>query len=148
MLSAFDSALYLAGVGNYNLIYLSSIIPVAREIVEVERYEGSGNYGDRLYMVKAEYRSDVKGEYIGAGIGWYQFADGSGLFVEHETHGGTEEVVNSELKNLITDSLKDLCIVRNFSFDPEKVGIKINTTQVGDLPRSVLTCAVFKSEEW
>ena len=90
LLSAFDDALLACGVLNYNLIPLSSVIPPASTVVPVPRYTSPADeHGHRLYVVKAEMRSDQAGTQIGAGIGWYQWGDGRGVFVEHETIGAT-----------------------------------------------------------
>jgi len=54
-LSAFDAALCAAGVGDFNLVRLSSVIPPASEVVELARGERVlGRHGDRLYCVYAE----------------------------------------------------------------------------------------------
>ncbi len=39
-LSAFDSALCDAGVGDYNLIYLSSVVPVGATVKIAEKFFG------------------------------------------------------------------------------------------------------------
>ena len=59
LLSSFDDALQRCGVCNYNLIPLSSVIPPRSEIVLVDRYATPPDeYGHRLYVVKADMRSD------------------------------------------------------------------------------------------
>lgn len=148
LLSAFDSALYNAGVGNYNLIYLSSIIPPRSTLTHVEKYEGSGDYGDRLYVVRAEMRSDAQGAAIGAGVGWYQHDDGSGLFVEHEIESDTEDNARRDLEKMIRESVQDLCAIRGVQWEDSRFHSKVHVTTVGDKPKSVFTCAVFKSESW
>ena len=79
LLSAFDDALRACGALNYNLIPLSSVIPPASTVVPLPRYTSDPDeHGHRLYVVKAEVRSDDAGKRIGAGIGWYQWGDGHG----------------------------------------------------------------------
>ena len=54
-LSAFDAALHAAGVGNFNLLRLSSVIPRGSEVTEVGGLQQlAGAHGDRLYCVYAE----------------------------------------------------------------------------------------------
>src|SRR6476620_11161811 len=90
LLSAFDDALRACGVLNYNLIPLSSVIPPASTVVPLARYFANPDeHGHRLYVVKAEMRSEEVGTQIGAGIGWYQWGDDRGVFVEHEAMGAT-----------------------------------------------------------
>jgi len=148
-LSAFDAALGNAGVYNYNLIRLSSIIPPGSIVKKVAQYDSpEEEYGDRLYIVMAEYRSQESGKYMAAGIGWYQYDDNRGLFVEHEIIGETRIAVESEIQLRISNSLKDLCKFRNIKFYPAKVKSCLSITQVKGAPTCVLVLAVFQSEAW
>ena len=113
-LSSFDSALNNLGVANYNLIPLSSIIPPQSKVVKVDRYQTpESEFGHRLYCVKAEMRSAIPGQFVGAIIGWYQYHDNRGLFVEHETVGSSKSEVENSLIELVQNSLNDLCDFRN-----------------------------------
>lgn len=148
-LSAFDSALKDAGVYNYNLIPLSSIIPPRSKITKVKQYKTpDSEYGHRLYVIKAEIRNEETGKFIAAGLGWYQLEDGRGMFVEHDIKGETKIAVESEINNRISNSLKDLCKFRHIKFEPEKVKSATAITQIKDQPTSVLVLAVFKAEGW
>ena len=70
MLAAFDAALREIGVANYNLIRLSSVIPPGSLVtVSAAPLSPSGNWGDRLYVVTADMRTDVLGAEVWAGIG-------------------------------------------------------------------------------
>ena len=74
-LSAFDAALFNAGIANYNLLRLSSVIPPETSILHVDATVGhsaKGNWGDKLYVVMAEMRQDIIGSEAWAGIGWVQ----------------------------------------------------------------------------
>jgi arginine decarboxylase len=97
-LAAFDDALLRCGVGNFNLIRLSSVIPPATEVVHVDdKIDVLGNWGDRLFVVMAEQRVDRVGREAWAGIGWVQHEPtGRGLFVEHE--GISEHQVRSDIE--------------------------------------------------
>lgn len=148
-LSAFDSALKKAGVYNYNLITLSSIIPPGSKVNKIRRYgTPPEEYGHKLYVVKAEIRSEEAGKFIAAGIGWYQLEDGRGIFVEHEIKGETKVAVESEITSRIENSLKDLCKFRHIKFDPKSVKSATSITQIKDHPTSVLVLAVYQSEGW
>ena len=148
-LSAFDAALNSFGVSNYNLIPLSSIIPPNSKVVEIERFSPNPEeFGNRLYIVKAEQRSSTQGDWIGAGVGWYQYDDERGLFVEHETVKHSEVSAHATLENLITSSIQDLCKFRNIPFYPDKIRMKIEVTDVREQPACVLVFAVYKSENW
>ncbi len=147
-LSAFDSALKDAGVYNYNLITLSSIIP-PRTVIKVEKYLAPPeDYGSRLYLVKAEIRSRESGKYIGAALGWYQLPDGRGVFVEHEEIGETKSAVESNLAEDIRKSLVDLCRARKFPIIEKNIKVKTSVVKIEDSAASALVVGVYKSEGW
>lgn len=148
-LSAFDAALKGAGVYNYNLITLSSIIPPNSKVRSVRRFQTSPqDYGHKLYVVKAEIRSYEVGKYIAAGLGWYQAEDGKGVFVEHEIIGDTKVAVESEIEWRIKNSLKDLCNSRNFKFSEKNIKMVLSIAQIEHHPSSVLVIAVYQAESW
>jgi arginine decarboxylase len=132
-LAAFDAALIAAGVGNFNLIRLSSVIPPACEVVRVERcpFSEQGSWGDRLYAVYAERRTSKPGEQVWAGVGWVQDpTTGQGLFVEHEGDG------EAEVHRLLEASLDDL--QRNRGVD----GWPVETCVTGAVCEGTPTCAL------
>lgn len=148
-LSAFDAALKDAGVYNYNLITLSSVIPPGSKVQKAERFETPVNeWGHKLYCVMAEERSNEAGKFIAAGVGWYQLDDGRGLFVEHHLIGDTQVAVESELHFRIKNSLKDLCTFRDIDFEDERRRMEVSIDQVKGHPASVLVMAVYQSEGW
>ncbi len=148
-LSAFDSALKDAGVYNYNLIVLSSIIPPDCVISKIKRYvTPPEEYGYKLYVIKAEIRSEEAGKYIAAGLGWYQLEDGRGIFVEHEIKGETRVAVESEISLRIKNSLKDLAKFRNIRFDESKAKSVVSIAHIKDKPTCALVLAVYQSEGW
>lgn len=149
LLSSFDSALQNAGVSNYNLLVLSSIIPPGSTIEDVEKYQTpEKEFGHKLYVIKADVRSDQKNEVIGAALGRYQFEDGRGFFVEHEVLGKNKNSVQEELKNLVTASVRDICTNRKLDFDENRIKIVTSVTKVEDRPACSLVIAVYKSEDW
>lgn len=148
LLSAFDAALFDAGVSNYNLLVLSSIIPPG-SVIKLQKYKTPDNeYGHRLYVVMAENRSRESGRYIGAAIGWCQEEDGRGVFVEHHFTENSEEAVRNLLQEEVKHSLADLCRLRGYSFSPKKMNIKMSVAKVTDAPSSVLVVAVYESQKW
>ncbi|MDO8570529.1 MAG: pyruvoyl-dependent arginine decarboxylase [Candidatus Daviesbacteria bacterium] len=148
-LSAFDNALVKAGVHNYNLIVLSSVIPKQSEVIRVVRYQASHNeWGHRLYIVKADVRSELIGNSIAAGLGWYQLEDGRGMFVEHDSIADNIEEVEMRVKNRIRKSLYDLCINRALLFNQDRMQMSLSSTEVKDKPACALVVAVYQSEDW
>jgi arginine decarboxylase len=108
-LSAFDAALITAGVANFNLIVISSVIPPQACVHNSPTaVVPPGQWGDRLYVVMAEHRTSSRHTQAWVGLGWARDEiSGRGLFVEHH---GTSEV---EVERDILDSLKTLADNRN-----------------------------------
>lgn len=149
VLSSFDNALSRCGVHNYNLLALSSVIPPGSVIDIDSRYTPERDeHGHRLYVVKAEAHSDVDGEVVAAGIGWYQWGDGRGLFVEHETIGDDTERARAEVADLIQRSLHDLCTIRKIPFDAHLVNMATISETVVQFPTTALVVAIYQSEPW
>jgi arginine decarboxylase len=117
-LAAFHRALVAVGLGHYNLVRLSSVIPPGTDVgagrlddgpALPARWHGprpdgfvDGFHGDRVYCVYAEHGTDVPGEEVWAGVGWVQRVDGQGgYFVEH--HGATADEVRLEIQTSLAD---------------------------------------------
>ena len=141
-LAAFDAALNEAGVANYNLIRLSSVIPPG-SIIKISKpiEEQLGKWGDRLYVVMAEMRVDTPNMEAWAGIGWVQDAKtGKGLFVEHE--GTNEQTVRRDIKS----SLEALMGTRNVDFGDIQMEV-VGRTCTHD-PVCALVIAVYQASKW
>ena len=142
-IAAFDRALMEAGVGNFNLVRLSSIIPPdARVLTGVEPSDGpSGEWGDRLYCVYAAAMSRQPHEEVWAGLGWVRAADGRGLFVEHEGHS------QDEVEGSLHASLADMASGRREEFgEPETCVVG---AQCRDTPAvCALVIAPYQTAPW
>ncbi len=150
LLSSFDAALKDSGVYNYNLIYLSSVVPPQAKIQDIGKlFDQPGIHGDRLYVVIAREQSDVVGTVIGSAVGWYQFdSSGAGVFVEHHIQGTHMADVSTELERLITYSVRDLCHGRGIPFEKEKCHSALSVMTVQNRPATVCVLAVFQHEPW
>jgi arginine decarboxylase len=140
-LAAFDSALLAAGVENYNLIRLSSVIPPGANIERRRYISDPDEYGRRLYVVMAEQRASVPGEGAYAGLGWVQEpSDGRGLFVECE--GATHADVHDE----IVATLDSMTASRGRDYGP--VHSEVTGVECTGRPVAAVVIAVYKSEPW
>jgi arginine decarboxylase len=165
-LAAFDDALSAAGVSNFNLIRLSSVIPPgsvvaadagvathpdepafrrgASNVVDLRApspIEVSATWGHRLYAVWAFHSAELLGEEAWAGVAWVQDpADGRGLFVEHE--GGSESQVREELAATLTS----ISAARGMS-DLAQHSVVVGTRCEGE-PVAALVIAPYSSEGW
>lgn len=142
-LAAFDKALFDAGIANYNLIKLSSVIPANSKIINKKITNYNNNeYGYKLYIVLAECTVIDSGEEAVAGIGWVKHSPGkeSGLFVEFAGRSETE------VREKITKTLESMT-----SYRPEEVGeidMKIEKIRCKGRPVCAIVAAVYKSEGW
>jgi arginine decarboxylase len=142
-LAAFDAALLAAGVENYNLIRLSSVIPPDAEIERGTFVSDPDEYGQRLYIVMAEQRATVPGTGAYAGVGWVQEPeDGRGLFVECE--GETHAEVHDE----IVATLDSMTAARGHGYDYGPVESEITGIECSGRPVAAVVIAVYKSEPW
>lgn len=141
-LAAFDQALVNAGVANFNLIYLSSVLPPNSRIKVADKPEKpEGGWGDRLYVVMAQKRTSQRNQEVWAGIGWIQDPKTKhGLLVEHE--GNSKAEVEADIKH----SLKALAKNRGMEFGSPKM--HITGTKCVDEPVCALVVAVFESTAW
>jgi len=142
-LSAFDKALWDAGVANLNLVPLSSVVPPNSEI-ELKKLKPTNaekNFGKRAYVVLSCESTNKIGRSAFAGIGWRMVKNSrKGLFVEH--HGHSE----AEVKKLIKNSLTDMVKYRQEKYS--EIEHKICGIKYTSKPVAALVCAVYKIEPW
>ncbi len=142
-ISAFDHALVSAGVANFNLIYLSSVLPPDSDVTAIDGpiTDIPGKWGDRLYVVMSQTRTSQRNQEVWAGIGWMQDpATKRGLLVEHEGH--TEAEVRADIQN----SLQALAQNRSMQFGP--ISMVVTGKKCIALPVCALAVAVFESTGW
>jgi len=139
--AAFDAALRRAGVENYNLILLSSIIPPDSIIERAAFVTPHDEYGHRLYVVIARCDADVIGTAAWAGVGWAQEPEsGRGLFVElHETSKqAVEEAIDATLVSMMASRGRVYTPIQS-----EVTGIVCRGK-----PVCAVVIAVYQSEGW
>jgi arginine decarboxylase len=140
-IAAFDAALRVAGVENYNLILLSSIIPPGSTLKRTTFVTPIDEYGHRLYVVMARCDEHINGRAAWAGVGWTQEPeDGRGLFVE--LHGDSETSVQMAIDATLTSMMAS----RGRMYGP------IHCEVVGSICRGKPVCAlviaVYQSQGW
>lgn len=92
--AATDAALAAAGVHEYNLVTVSSILPAGPAIEVVERAPSLGPPGARLTVVRALATSTA--DRACAGLGWARTPDGPG--VVYEATGASPSSVREEVE--------------------------------------------------
>jgi arginine decarboxylase len=140
-LAAFDAALRSAGVENYNLIALSSVIPPGAVLARARYHTPEAEYGQRLYVVVARQCAARRGEEAWAGLGWSQEpGSGRGLFVE--LHGSSRRSVESAIESTL-GAMKQARPYLYGKNERELAGV----TCEGE-PVCALVLAVYQSEPW
>lgn len=109
-LSAFDSALYAAGIHNANIVQVSSIIPPGAELsVEPPRTELTDEIeiGGLHPMVVADARAEAEdgeaGENLVAAVGAGRLDSGYGINVEAQDVGTDAATVEERCQEMLTE---------------------------------------------
>lgn len=142
-LAAFDAALVAAGLQDFNLVPLSSVVPLGATVEVVPPDEQlRGVHGDLLYCVYAAAYATTPGAEAWAGIAWGLRTDGSGagLFVEHS--GPTEAGVQAELSATLG------AMMDNRPEDYVEGGRLVSSATCEDAPVSALVVASFQTAGW
>jgi arginine decarboxylase len=142
-LAAFDHALSGAGVADFNLLALSSVIPPGSTVTLVNGASDpvAGEHGDRLYCVLSTAYAVEPGQTVWAGLGWaVDPASGRGLFVEHAAAN------EDELESTIAASLADLVKRRGGGYD-EVRSIATSATY-DDRPACAVAVAAYEVQGW
>lgn len=131
-LAAYDAALAVANVHDYNLVHVSSVIPKGVAIERVGTAPDLGPVGGRLTVVEARATVESKpaqganGTHEAcAGLGWARAADGRGVF--YEAAGTDPETV----QGAIDDGLRAGCALREWSPVDRDRAI-VSTDRTGD----------------
>src|SRR3990172_5138355 len=146
-LSAFDAALQVVGIHNFNLLKLSSVIPTSAHVKIVPRYcPGPTEHGYLLYVVMAEARAEQPGTSVAAGLGWYQLDDGRGVFAEHEDMSETlaAHEVERRVTSKLRDTVQDLCRHRGWPLEEHRLRFQTISYQIEDQPASALVAAIYE----
>lgn len=82
-LSAYDAALAAAGVHDYNLVTVSSVVPAEATVERVGTAPDLGSAGDRLTVVQSRATVGPGAEGTAcAALGWARGSDGRGIMYE------------------------------------------------------------------
>lgn len=101
--AAYDDALAKAGIHNYNLVTVSSMIPATAEIKIVETAPPLGPAGNKLTVVQARATAEPGSERrITAGLGW---ATGPEFGVFYEAAGFDPDAIIAELNEGLDDCI-------------------------------------------
>jgi arginine decarboxylase len=113
-LNAFDNALLVAGIGNINLIKVSSILPPGVELVALPRIKP----GALVPTAYAAITSEVPGEVVAAAVGWARPEDPAKNGVIMEFH---DKATREEAERMIVQMLEEAFRVRGEKIRDMKV---------------------------
>lgn len=126
--ASYDAALADAGVHDYNLVTVSSVLPGHAEVRVVDEAPDLGPAGNRLTVVQSRATVEGRGEACAA-LGWTREPDGPGIFYEvsdvetRRTDGGQRAV--RSLEGRVTDRVREGLAagrdLRDREFDGERV---------------------------
>lgn len=120
-LDAFDAALADAGVGDYNLVPLSSVIPADARVVSRERFppDRDLSVGDPVAVVLASATAGA-GTAVAAGLGWSVAPEG-GVFFEADGRSA------SACRGVIEASLDGARARRDWAWDRGDTAVRTET---------------------
>ena len=104
-LNAFDNALLAAGIGNINLVRISSILPPGVQLVPLPRIKP----GAIVPTAYAAQTSEVPGEVVAAAVGWARPEDPGKNGVIMEFH---DKATREEAERMIVEMLGEAFRVR------------------------------------
>jgi arginine decarboxylase len=107
-LNAFDNALLAAGIGNINLVRISSILPPGVHVVPLPRIRP----GAIIPTAFAAQTSEVPGEVIAAAVGWARPVSPAKNGVIMEFH---DKATREEAERMIVQMLEEAFRVRGES---------------------------------
>lgn len=139
-MASYDAALAAAGLCNYNLIPVSSVIPADVTVEPVGTAPDLGPAGNRLTVVEARATTAGPGR-VSAALGWARSETGPGLF--YEAAGETDaEDVTRRVREGLTAGQK----LREWSFDEPTTRVESASVDSGTYTTAVVLAAYGKSE--
>ena len=139
-LASYDTALTAAGIHNYNLVKLSSVIPPEADLTVSGTAPVLGDLGDCIYVVEARVTT-AKDSQISAGLGWVTSTDGLGI--PYETAGHCSKDESRETLNISLGTAREL---RRFDYDTQDCHI-VSTSPTTDGYTTVVVSAVYGAAE-
>ncbi|ADD04942.1 pyruvoyl-dependent arginine decarboxylase [Natrialba magadii ATCC 43099] len=140
-MASYDAALADAGVENYNLVAVSSVIPADVDVEAVGTAPNLGPAGERLTVVEARATTAGPGQ-VSAALAWSRSADrGPGLFYEVADETDSDDVEHRVLEGLAAG--QDL---RDWEFGDSSVAVEHSQAEAGVYTTSLVLAVYGESE--
>jgi len=139
--ATYDAALADAGVHNYNLLTLSSVVPPGADIEVPDAVPEIGPVGGRLTVVQARATVEGTGQATAA-LGWTRESDrGPGVF--YETGG---EFDRTEARRRIRRGLEHARKIRAWELEGSRVEVESVATDGASFATAVVVAAYGDAE--
>lgn len=140
-MAAYDAALSDAGIENYNLVSVSSVIPADVSVEAVGTALDLGPAGERLTVVEGRARAAGPTS-VSAGLGWVQSTDGGpGLFYEA---GG--EIEPADVERRVRTGLDAGADLREWALGEPSVRVERTSADAGEYAAAVVAAVYGESE--
>jgi len=139
-MAAYDAALADAGVHNYNLVTVSSVIPADADVEAVGTAPDLGPAGNRLTVVEA-HANAAGPRHVSAALAWAASDEGPGLFYEvaDETDAG-------DVESRVRAGIEAGMDLRDWTFDDATVQTASTEADAGEYAAAVVLAAYGDSE--
>lgn len=140
-MASYDAALAAAGVENYNLVSVSSVIPAGTDVEVVGTAPDLGPVGDRLTVVEGRATTAGPGQ-VSAALAWSQSVDnGPGLF--YEAAGETDR---DDTERRVREGLAAGQDLRDWTFDDPHVAVESSQAESGTYTTALVLAVYGESE--
>jgi len=138
-MASYDAALADAGVHNYNLVAVSSMMPPGATVDPVGTAGDLGEVGGKLTVVEARATASEPG-HVSAGLAWTHSPDG-GLF--YEAAGRTEK---RDVEERVRRGVRAGVELRSWSFDDPESRVETARVDPGTHTTAVVLAAFGEAE--
>ncbi|SER25701.1 pyruvoyl-dependent arginine decarboxylase [Natrinema salaciae] len=140
-MASYDAALAEAGVENYNLVSVSSVIPAETTVEAVGTAPDLGPAGERLTVVEARATTAGPGR-ASAALAWAQSVDdGPGLFYEAAGEADREGV-----ERRVREGLAAGQGLRDWEFTDPRVAVESRQAEAGAYTTALVLAVYGESE--
>ncbi|SEW16777.1 pyruvoyl-dependent arginine decarboxylase [Natrinema salifodinae] len=140
-MASYDAALAEAGIENYNLVSVSSVIPAETPVEAVGTAPDLGPAGERLTVVEARATAAGPGR-VSAALAWNQSVDdGPGLF--YETAGETDR---EDVERRVREGLAAGQDLRDWEFTEPGVAVESHQADPGQYTSAVVLAVYGESD--
>jgi arginine decarboxylase len=139
-MAAYDAALADAGVHNYNLVTVSSVIPADADVEAVGTAPDLGPAGNRLTVVEA-HANAAGPRHVSAALAWAESDEGPGLFYEV-----ADETDAADVESRVRAGIDAGMELRDWSFDGATVRATSTEADAGEYAAAVVVAAYGDSE--